>query len=268
MLEQRIGCLGYGNMGQAILEGLIAAGYAPERAIVCDPDPGRREAAAQRGVPLAESPAALAEDAEILLLAVKPQQMQEALDAARPAMHGGALYISIAAGLPLRWFEERLPPQARVVRVMPNTPSLVGAGAAGIAGGAHAAPEDLEAARMIFESVGVAAIVPESQLDAVTALSGSGPAYCFLLAECLATAAEKEGLAPEVAARLAAQTLYGAGRLLAESGEDPATLRGRVTSKGGTTEAAIRALQDRGFPEAVAAAVAAAAKRSRELAGG
>lgn len=252
-------------MGCAILQGLLNTSMvAPARARVYDPDPVRRDAAARLGVVVAESPEAL-RDCDVLVLAVKPQTMEEALRGLGGVDGTRSLVVSIAAGLSIRYLQERLGPEIRVVRVMPNTPALVRAGAAAIAPSATCSRADLETVRSIFEAVGTVEEVPEEAIDVVTALSGSGPAYFFYLVECLADAATELGLPREQAERLAAQTLLGAGKLLAESGEPASVLRERVTSKGGTTEAALKTFRAEGFAEAVRAAVGAAAARSREL---
>ncbi|MEX2016604.1 MAG: pyrroline-5-carboxylate reductase, partial [Candidatus Hydrogenedentales bacterium] len=175
------------------------------------------------------------------------------------------LVISVAAGVSSAFISNGLGGGARVVRVMPNTPALVRAGATGLAAGADCTAADVALARRIFEAVGVVEEVRENQLDAVTAISGSGPAYFFYLAECLAKAGEKEGLSTAQANRLAAATLAGAGKLLQESSESPAELRERVTSPGGTTFAALEMFRALDFEGAVNTAVAAAAARSREL---
>jgi pyrroline-5-carboxylate reductase len=266
VIQGTIGFLGFGNMGTAILAGLIETGKTTgKHAWVYDTAPERVQAAISLGANVAQDPAELARTSDTLLLAVKPQMMEEALKPILGAMRDDTLVISIAAGLTIAWLTARLGPGARVVRVMPNTPALVGAGAAGIALGPQCTEADARVTKMIFEGVGAAEVVEESQIDAVTALSGSGPAYFFRMVECLVEAAIAEGLEEAQATRLAVQTLYGAGLLLKESGETAETLRARVTSKGGTTEAALRAMEAEGFPGAVRAAVAAAAARSREL---
>jgi pyrroline-5-carboxylate reductase len=260
------GFLGYGNMARALIEGLCARGLARADAIcIHDTDPARADAARAAGLRVAGDAAGLARDADVLVLAVKPQQMDAALAPLLPGFDPRTLVVSIAAGVTLGRLAGHFGTGARLVRVMPNTPALVGAGAAGIALGDQCTADDRARVVAMFEAVGVAEVVPESALDAVTALSGSGPAYFFRMVECLTEAAVGEGLEPQAAARLAAQTLLGAGRLLAESGEAPGALRERVTSKGGTTAAALDSLGRDGFQAVVGRAVAAAAARSREL---
>ena len=266
MLQGVLGFLGYGNMGSAILEGLIEAGtISGKHTAVFDPDPGRAAAAEALGATIAQSPQALAGMSDILLLAVKPQMMDAVLRDTQPGLPPGMLVISIAAGISIRFIRERLGEQVRIIRVMPNTPALVNTGAAGLALGPNCTDQDAQIARAIFDAVGITEIVDEPAIDVVTALSGSGPAYFFYMVECLVDAAAAEGLDREKATRLAGQTLLGAGKLLLSSGEPAGTLRQRVTSKGGTTEAALRSLNDEGFAAIVAKAVHAAAARAKEL---
>lgn len=265
-LTGTLGFLGFGNMGCAIAEGLARAGTLPaNRMLAWDVDPEKREAARGLGLEAAESAESMAERVDRLLLAVKPQTMAEALAPVIPVLESRTLVISIAAGLSTGWFRERLGQTFRVVRVMPNTPALAGAGAAAIAMSDTCTPDDTRVAEAIFSAVGTCEVVPEDAMDAVTALSGSGPAYFFLLVESMTEAGVSLGLTRETAARLAAQTCYGAGALLRASGEDAATLRARVTSKGGTTAAALDRFARDDFPAAVRRAMEAAAARSREL---
>ncbi|HOF40023.1 MAG TPA: pyrroline-5-carboxylate reductase [Candidatus Hydrogenedentes bacterium] len=264
--DRRVGFLGFGNMGRAIAGGLIARGtMRPEQLAAFDVDEARRAAAGALGMQQADSARALAQASGVLLVAVKPQHAAEALEPVAEVPGADILVISICAGLSTGFFEERLGGRVRVVRAMPNTPALVGAGATALAPGRHCREEDVDFAKSVFESVGRVEVVPESAMDAVTALSGSGPAYFFYLVECLVRAARDEGLTEAQATELAKQTALGAGRLLMESDEGASVLRERVTSKGGTTEAALRAFQEHGFEGVVRAGVAAAAARSREL---
>jgi pyrroline-5-carboxylate reductase len=265
-LNGTLGFLGFGNMGSAILEGLIARGVIRgEQAAVYDPAPPCIEAAQRLGARVMPTPEALAEASDILVLAVKPQMMDAALGQIRAGLRTDTLVISIAAGISMAFIQQRLGAAVRVVRVMPNTPALVQAGAAGIAPGVNCTGEDVAAAHTIFEAVGIADLVSETDIDAVTAVSGSGPAYFFYLVECLVKAGVAEGLDEAVAARLAGQTLLGAGKLLMSRGESAAALREKVTSKGGTTAAALQQFQADGFETVVRAGVHAAAERSREL---
>jgi len=261
-----VGFLGFGNMGSAIAAGLIARGVlAPGAVVAHDPDAGRSARVAELGGRKAGTAAELAAAADTLVLAVKPQMWREATAPLVGALKPGARVVSIMAGVNIAAIRGALGEGVRVIRVMPNTPAMVGAGAAGIAPGPGCDADDADAARTMFEAVGVAEIVAESDLDAVTALSGSGPAYFFYLVECLVNAGVAEGLEPGVAQRLAVQTALGAGRLLAESGEPAATLREKVTSKGGTTHAALESFRSGDFEGIIAQGVHAAAVRSREL---
>lgn len=261
-----LGLIGLGNMGGAILNGLLdAKTLPPAQAIVYDVDPAKTVGAAAKGVAVAQSAAELAQKSGVVLLATKPQDMDSALDGIGPGLSDNTLVISIAAGISIGYIQARLGSQVRVVRVMPNTPALVNAGAAGMAFSENCTDEDTRAAATIFESIGIAERVPEQAMDTVTALSGSGPAYFFYLVECLVDAAVKLGLPEDQATRLAGQTLYGAGLMLNGSGESAATLRERVTSKGGTTAAALARFGDEGFARTVQAGLDAAAARSKEL---
>ncbi len=261
-----LGFLGYGNMGRAIARGLMEQGaHSAERILVFDVDPTRGEEAKSDGVELATSIEDLCQRSTVLVLAVKPQTMDEALRAIKPMLSPHTLVISIAAGISTAYISERLGSEIRVVRVMPNTPAMVRAGAAAAALNTRCTAEDAETVRGLFEAVGQCEIIAEEAMDAVTAVSGSGPAYFFYMVESMVKAGVAEGLTESQAARLAGQTLLGAGQLLAQSGESAATLRDRVTSKGGTTAAALAKLQERGFDQIVGEAVAAAARRSREL---
>lgn len=258
-----LGLLGCGNMGGAILCGLIESGVLFARdTLVYDIDPDR---ARSLKLPVAESPVALAQSSSTVILATKPQDIDEALAALKPGLTDRTLLVSIAAGISIAAIQKQVGAQVRVVRVMPNTPALVGACAAGIAMSETCTAADKETAHTIFGAIGVAVEVSEEDLDAVTALSGSGPAYFFYIVECLVEAATELGLSGEQAEQLAGQTLYGAGKLLMESGESAATLRERVTSKGGTTFAALEAFDAQDLRATIRAGVRAAAARSREL---
>lgn len=266
MLNGTLGFLGFGNMGGAIAAGLIEAGRVSGKHVIAfDVDEVKRQQAESLGIVVAASTEELARASSTLILALKPQTMDAALRELAPALSPKTLVISIAAGISIRFIQERLGAGVRVVRVMPNTPALVNAGAAAIAVSNTCTAEDGRLARAIFESVGIAEMAPESAIDAVTALSGSGPAYFFYMVECLVRAAVAEGMPEEQAARLAAQTLFGAGRLLVESHESAEDLRAKVTSKGGTTEAAIARFRAEGFEQVIRAGYQAAAARSREL---
>lgn len=259
--------IGGGNMAEALLKGMLASGILhPETTWVTDVRQERlKELAATYGVHTStDNPAAIA-DAGHIWLCVKPQQMEEVL-APLTGVAPQALYISIAAGVPCSKLEAWLGAGTRVVRVMPNTPALVGEGMAGVAPGTHAAPEEVQAVVESLECVGRAVEVTEEDLHAVTALSGSGPAYVFYLLEHLHQAGVELGLSTETATALALQTVKGAALLMEQTGESAATLRERVTSKGGTTAAALQTFGQKKVGEGVQAGVRAAAARSRELA--
>jgi pyrroline-5-carboxylate reductase len=264
-----LGIIGAGNMAEAIVRGLLKSRrMGAERIIVSDVSPERRNLfQSQLNVAGTGDNAAVARQSRMLLLSVKPQQMAAALSVLSAAANENLLIISIAAGITTAFIEKNLGggKSWRVVRAMPNTPMLVGQGAAAICPGAHATAADLAEARGIFESAAVVIQTTEDKMDAVTAVSGSGPAYFFYLAEKLIEAGTQLGLSPEEAKTLAAQTALGAARMLVESSQEPAVLRRNVTSPGGTTEAAIAQLDAAGWPTAVIEAVKAAARRSKEL---
>ena len=263
--NKTIAFIGAGNMAEAFIRGLLAKlVVAPRQIIATDVRLDRLESLRRQFNIRTESDnAAAVRQADVVVLAVKPQQMSAAL--ATLGVPPATLIISIAAGITTARLERELGGPARVIRVMPNTPALVGAGAAALCAGKFAVPEDLQTATAILQAVGIVVPVEEKDLDAVTALSGSGPAYVFLVAEALIQAGIAAGLTPAIAHRLAIQTVAGAGRLLAESAAEPAKLRRQVTSPGGTTEAAVAVLLERKLPEIFLEAVTAAARRSREL---
>jgi pyrroline-5-carboxylate reductase len=265
-IEGTIGFIGTGNMGEALIRGLLKVGVAdPGQIVGSDPRPERaEELAGKYGIRTTGDNVEVARQADILILSVKPQVMERVLDEIGSEIHAHALVISIAAGVPLAAIESRLP-QARVIRTMPNTPALVGAGATAIAVGGHATDDDLKAARRIFDSVGMTVALDEAQMDAVTGLSGSGPAYVFLVIEALADAGVKVGLSRHHAQSLAAQTLLGSAKLLIETDEHPGRLKDMVTSPGGTAIAGLHTLEAGGLRTTLMDAVEAATKRSREL---
>lgn len=266
-LTQTIGFLGTGNMAEALIKGLIAAGVVEPKQIHGS-DPRRErcdELAARFGIHMTANNAEVVRAAEIVVLAVKPQILPKVLDEIAPHLRPSTLVISIAAGVPVSAIEPRLPEGTRVVRTMPNTPALVGAGATAIAAGQHAKDDDVEATRRIFDAVGMTVVLDESQLDAVTGLSGSGPAYVFLIIEALSDAGVKVGLSRYNAQALAAQTLLGSAKLLIETKEHPGRLKDMVTSPGGTAIAGLHTLEAGGLRTTLINAVEAATHRSREL---
>jgi pyrroline-5-carboxylate reductase len=211
------------------------------------------------------SNADVAREAEVVVLAVKPQILDQVLRGVSNELTREKLVISVAAGVPIAALERRLHPPMRIIRTMPNTPATVGAGATALAPGEHATAADLEVAKKIFNSVGITVQLEESQLDAVTGLSGSGPAYVFLIIEALADAGVKVGLARRSALQLAAQTVFGSAKLLIESGQHPGLLKDGVTSPGGTAIAGLHTLEAGGLRNVLMNAVEAATRRSREL---
>ncbi len=257
--------LGCGKMGSALLAGWLDRGLDPAAVRVIDlkPSDWLRSSGVRLDGALPESPA-------VVLIAVKPQQMGDALPEIAALGNGATLFVSIAAGTTIGHFEDVLGAASPIVRAMPNTPAAVGRGITAIVGNARVAPAQLDLAETLLSAVGqVVRLEQESQIDAVTAVSASGPAYVFHLIETLAAAGAAEGLPQEMALQLAKATVAGAGALAEAAAEDPAQLRVNVTSPAGTTAAALEVLMDSetGFPPLLRRAVAAAAARSRELAG-
>lgn len=263
----RIGFVGAGNMATALARGILAAGLATaDQLAASDPSPERRHAFREAtGATVLSGNASLVRGSRMVVLAVKPQVSEAVLTEIGPLLKHAQLVVSIVAGLSVGRIESFLTGPVPVLRVMPNTPALVRRGMSALAPGTHARPEHLEEVRKLLRAVGEVVTVPEEAMDAVTAVSGSGPAYFFYFIEALAAAGIGEGLAPEVAWTLARQTALGAAELACRSAEPVEKLRVQVTSPGGTTEAAIRTFAEGGFKEIVLRAVQAAAKRSREL---
>jgi pyrroline-5-carboxylate reductase len=264
----KLALLGGGKMGEALLGGLLEAGYEADDLAVAELVPERRHDLESRfrGVRVVPSPAWAVPECDVIVVAVKPGDAAGALEVAAPALEPGALIISIAAGVTIATLEAAAPGHP-VVRAMPNTPALVRRGAAAIAAGSHTGPEHLSTAERILGSVGTVVTVPESLLDAVTGLSGSGPAYIFMVAEALIEAGVHVGLPRSVSAALVTQTLIGSATLLAEGTDSAETLRAAVTSPAGTTAAGIAALEAAAVRSAFLQAVSAATERSRELGG-
>ena len=263
-----LGFVGAGNMGEAMIRGILAAKLVPPReVVVLDVRPGRgRELSKRFGVATARGMADLFRKCDTIVFAVKPQGVGEALRQVRAGDVKGKLFVTIAAGVPTQVFLSALGEGARVVRAMPNTPAQVGMGSTGLFFVRGVSREQKEWARKIFSSFGEVAEFPrEELLDVVTALSGSGPAYAFLFIEALADGAVRAGMGREEAVRLAAATVEGAARMVRESGKHPGELKDMVTSPGGTTAAGIAALEMGAFRGTVLSAVFAAWQRSREL---
>jgi pyrroline-5-carboxylate reductase len=265
-LGKTIAFLGAGNMAEALVKGLLRAGVAEAREIICaDRNPARAELAQRYGVRFTGSNREAAAAADLVVLSVKPQIMNKLLDEVGPILDQKKLVISIAAGVPIAAIERKVGHGVRIVRTMPNTPALVGAGATALTAGEHATEEDLAQARALFDAIGRTVVVDEPQLDAVTGLSGSGPAYIFLVIEALSDAGVKVGLARATAQDLAAQTVLGSAKLLIETGEHPGRLKDQVTSPGGTAIAGLHTLEAGGLRTTLMNAVEAATHRAREL---
>ncbi len=260
-----IAILGAGKIGEAMLAGLLAAGRAPESLLFTERYPERVvELTARYGVRGVETDEAAA-TADVLIVAVKPQDIDPLLHSLSWSIKPGTLVVSLCAGLPTALYERHLPAGTPVVRVMPNTPILVGEAMSAISAGSHAQPEHLQLVEDLLSTVGKVVRVPEAQQDAVTALSGSGPAYFFYLVEAMIDAGILLGLPRSVSTELIIQSAVGAARMLRETGEHPVALREAVTSPGGTTIAAIRELENHAVRAALLSAIEAAAVRSAEL---
>jgi pyrroline-5-carboxylate reductase len=264
---RRIGFIGGGNMAEALVRGLSGAGHEPASIIVAEPVAARRTALSRRyRVKATAGNAEAVAGAGAVILAVKPQVIDDVLAGLANHVTAGQVVISIAAGVTLKRLETALGAAARVVRVMPNTPCLVGRGVSVLCGGARARPADLKLARGLFATVGKVHVTDdEKAMDAVTGLSGSGPAYVYLFAEALIRGGVKAGLDPELASELAYETIAGAAEMLIQTGQTPEALRKAVTSPGGTTLAGLQRLDEGKLTATVAAGVVAATRRSREL---
>ncbi len=262
-----LGFIGGGNMAEAMIRGLLKARLlGPDDILVSDVAPERLAYLQQTfGVRTSQDNAEVAGKADIVLFAVKPQIMSPVLDGLLDVITEQKVLISIAAGISTRFITEKFPGKVRVVRVMPNTPALVLEGASALAPGADAMPEDLELAKRLFAAVGKVVVVEEVLMDAVTGLSGSGPAYIFLIIDALSDAGVKVGLSRKVAQLLAAQTVLGAARMVLETHKHPGELKDMVTSPGGTAIAGLHTLEAGGLRTTLINAVEAATRRSMEL---
>jgi pyrroline-5-carboxylate reductase len=264
-VKHRLAIVGAGMMGEALARGLFAAGWSPDDLILADIASERlQEIGGALGVATSGDAAEAAEKASGVLLAVKPQDAPVALSSVASSV-GSAGLVSIVAGLRTAAIEEHLGHGSSVVRAMPNTPARVGMGVTALAAGSHPTKATRDLADAVFSGVGPVVWLDEDKLDAVTAISGSGPAYVFLLAEMMVDAGVELGLEREVASTLAFATIEGAGHMLTATGEEPATLRSQVTSPGGTTAAAIAVLEDKAVRTAFGDALRAAHQRSVEL---
>jgi pyrroline-5-carboxylate reductase len=262
----RVALLGGGKMGAALVGGLLDGGWEADALSIAEIDGERRIALEQEFAKVRVVPSAAwaVADADVVVVAVKPGDVAATLETALPALGSDTLVLSIAAGVTLARLEAMVPGRP-VVRAMPNTPALVGLGASAIAGGTNARPEHLDLAERLLGAVGIVVRVGEPMLDAVTGLSGSGPAYVFLVAEAMIEAGVLVGLARDVASDLVVQTLLGSATLLAQDASGPEALRAAVTSPGGTTASGLRELETHGLRAAILDAVSAATRRSREL---
>jgi len=263
---KRVGFIGGGNIGEALIRGLIRTGLIPpEHLVVSDVRPARLEELRRlHGVTALADNAALLRGVDIAILAVKPQIIRAVLEEIAPATPG-KLLISVAAGVPTTEIRRHVPPGTRLIRVMPNTPALVLAGVTAIARADGLRDGDLDAAREIFEAVGHVVILEEDMMDAVTGLSGSGPAFIAVVVEALADGGVKVGLDRQTAMTLATHTVLGAAKLLIETGIHPGQLKDMVSSPGGTTIAGIHTLEAGGLRRTLIDAVERATQRSREL---
>lgn len=267
MLNQKIGFVGAGQMATALAQGFVRAELTGgERLWAADPIAKSAQTFAERtGGLIAAGNPDLVEKAEVIFLAVKPQQMGAVLDEIRPCLTSGKLVVSIAAGVSIARISAALGAQTRIVRVMPNTPCLVGRGACGFCLSPAATEADAALVEQLLRAVGIAFCVPEKLMDAVTGLSGSGPAFVYTIIEALSDGGVRMGLPRNVATALAAQTVAGAAEMVLSTGEHTGALKDRVTSPGGTTIAGIQALEEGGLRAALMAAVEAATERSMEL---
>lgn len=260
-----IAVLGAGKIGEALLSGLLSGGRRPEDLLFTERYAERAVELTKRyGVRAVDVPTA-ATSAEVLVVAVKPQDIDPVLDELAPVVTSKNLIVSLCAGLPTSLYERKLPDSVPVVRVMPNTPMLVGQAMSAISAGKHASAQHMALVEEILSTVGEVVRVPESQQDAVTALSGSGPAYFFYLVEAMIDAGILLGLPRDVAEKLIVQSAVGAAAMLAQTNEHPVILREAVTSPAGTTIMAIRELERHGVRAALLAAIEAARDRSQEL---
>jgi pyrroline-5-carboxylate reductase len=260
--------LGAGVMGETVLSGLLRAGWTPDRLIATDRRPEREvEIAGKYGITMMTNAEAAAK-ADTVILVVKPQDMHELLVEIAPAVRPSTLIVSLCAGVDTASIEEQLPEGIAVVRVMPNTPAQVDEGMAAISPGSHSDHDHLARVTEILSATGRVVTVPERYQDAVTAISGSGPAYLFFVVEAMIEAGVHLGLPRSTSTELVVQTVVGSAKLLRETGEHPTVLRERVTSPGGTTAAAVRELEDHKVRAAFLSALEAARNRSRDLSAG
>jgi len=267
MIEGTLGFIGAGNMSGALIKGLLHSGtVTPDRIIASDVSPDRLEQVKKlHGIKTTTDNHELVRTSDVVVLAVKPQAIDKVLGQMSKDVEARHLVVSVAAGVPVVAIEGKLPAGTRLVRSMPNTAAIVLAGATAISAGTHATDKDLAIARHLFEAVGRVVVLDEGLLDAVTGLSGSGPAYVMVMIEALADGGVKVGLHRDTALLLAAQTVFGSAKLLLETGEHPGRLKDQVTSPGGTAIAGLHTLEAGGLRRTLIDAVEAATKRAGEL---
>ncbi|MBN1574709.1 MAG: pyrroline-5-carboxylate reductase [Deltaproteobacteria bacterium] len=267
MDKMTVGFLGSGNMAEALIRGILGTGRAgADRIIATDISRDRLKYISETySVKTAENPVDMARGSDVIFIATKPAQIGEALRSVNDVIDQKKLVISIAAGITIAFIEQRLKKNVPVIRVMPNTPALVLAGMAALSAGSSATDEHMQIALSIFSAVGEAVVVDEGLIDAVTALSGSGPAYVFMVIEAMADGGVKAGLSRHIALKLAAQTVMGAAKMVIETGRHPGELKDMVTSPGGTTIEALSVLEDNGVRGAFIEAVEAAFLKAKEL---
>ena len=264
--NQKLAFIGCGNMGEAMIKGLLGKGFSQKNIIAADADKKRLDYVKKTySIETHLKNREAVKKGDIIILAVKPQVIDRVLQDIAGEIDQSKLVISIAAGVSLKFIESFFKAKTRLIRVMPNTPALIQEGAAALSKGRNAAEEDLNAARDIFNAVSRTVVVDEKLMDAVTGLSGSGPAYVFTIAEALTDAGVRMGLSRDVSLELSYQTLLGSVKMLMETGEHPAKLRDMVTSPGGTTIAGLHVLEKEGLRGIIMNAVEAATRRSREL---
>lgn len=262
----RVAVIGGGVMGGTIITAVRVAGWPVDGIAVAEQDPDRAAALHEtHGIEATGSIAQAVEGAEVIVVAVKPQDAAAALTEIATAYKPGAIILTVVAGLAASFYEKYLPEGSPVIRCMPNTPAIVARGATAIAAGSYANDQHMGVAEAMLRATGLVVVVDEDQLDAVTAVSGSGPAYFYAMVEALTEAGVAQGLDRDMSTQLAAQTFVGAAQLLMESGDTPQTLRRRVSSPGGTTIAALDAMEAAGLQGVVSAGANAAAVRSKEL---
>ncbi|MBW1678917.1 MAG: pyrroline-5-carboxylate reductase [Deltaproteobacteria bacterium] len=268
MRERKLCFIGGGNMAEAMIKGLLKKKtIVPEQIAISEPREDRAQFLSNKyQVQVVPDNHSAIQRGEIIVLAVKPQVMREVLQEISNVVTADQLIISIAAGIPTSFIASHLGKDRRIIRAMPNTPAQIGEGAVALCGGGSSTQSDLQFAQKLFDAIGTTVIIQETYMDAVTGLSGSGPAYIFLIIEALTDGGVKMGLPRDIAQALLLQTLIGSGRMVLETGNHPGQLKDLVTSPGGTTIAGLHVLEEKGIRAALINAVVAATERSRELA--